>query len=70
MTKKHFIALADALRTERPQPNWCQNKHTQWTLDVKAIADVLARSSPRFNRQRWLDYVNGLCGPCGGKQRA
>lgn len=65
MTKKHFIALADGLRNEKPNENWL-NKMVQWHMDVNAIADVCAASNPRFNRERWLDYVNGLCGPNGG----
>ena len=66
MSKKHFIALADALREQKPAPHWDANKHVQWNQDVKAIADVCAASNPQFNRARWMDYVNGLCGPNGG----
>ena len=67
MSKKHFIALADALRAEKPGSNWDPNKMVQWELDVKAIADVCQRSNPRFNRERWMDYINGECGPSGGR---
>lgn len=66
MSKKHFIMLADALRRERPAPHWDANKHTQWGLDVKAVADVCAQDNPRFNRERWLGYIMGECGPSGG----
>lgn len=66
MSKKDFIALADALRAEKPGANWDANKHVQWECDVKAVADVLARDNPRFMRGRWMEYVNGLCGPNGG----
>lgn len=66
MSKRHFIALADALRAEKPGTNWNSNKMVQWELDVKAIADVCQRFNSNFKRQRFLDYVNGLCGPCGG----
>ena len=66
MSKKHFVMLADALRAEKPASHWNPNKMTQWELDVKAIADVCARCSPNFKRDRWMDYVNGLCGPSGG----
>jgi len=70
VSKKHFIALADALRAQRPAYHWDANKRVQWDLDVKAIADVCAASNPAFNRSRWRDYVNVLCGPIGGSQRA
>ena len=66
MSKKHFIALADALKSERPGDNWDPNKMVQWELDVKAIATVCAQSNSRFNRERWMDYIAGKCGPSGG----
>ena len=66
MTKKHFIALADALRAEKPGTNWDPNKLVQWELDVKAIANVCAASNPNFNRELWLGYIAGTNGPSGG----
>lgn len=66
MSKKDFIALADALRAEKPGTNWDPNKMVQWELDAKAIADVRQASNPAFNRERWMNYVNGECGPNGG----
>ena len=70
MSKKHFIALANALRREKPQAGWDPNKMVQWELDVKAIADTCAASNPRFDRKRWLGYIAGECGPNGGKVKA
>ena len=66
MTNKYFIALADALRTEKPGTNWDPNKMVQWELDVKVIANVCAASNPNFNRERWLGYIAGTNGPSGG----
>jgi hypothetical protein len=57
MSRKHFIALADALKLEKPQPGWDPNKMVQWELDVKAIAGVCAESNPRFDYQRWMEYI-------------
>ena len=68
MSKKDFIALADALRSEKPGANWNPNKMVQWELDIKAVADVCQKSNPRFNRDRWLAYIAGECGPNGGKR--
>ena len=65
MTKKHFIALADALRAEKPGTNWDPNKMVQWELDVKAIANVCAAQNSNFNRERWLGYIAGTNGPSG-----
>ena len=62
MTKKDFIALADALRTLGP------DDHNQVTLDT--IADFCAAQNPQFKRARWLDYVAGKCGPNGGGKAA
>ena len=67
MTKKNFIALADALKAEKPGTNWNPNKMVQWELDVKAIADVCAASNPAFKRDRWLGYIAGENGKNGGK---
>ena len=66
MTKKNFIALADALKSEQPWTNWDPNKRIQWELDVRAVANVCQTSNPRFNRQRWMEYIAGKCGPNGG----
>lgn len=58
MTKKHFIELADEVRPYR---------------DNRAMLEVLARFCKRqnsaFNKQRWLDYIDGKCGPNGGKKK-
>ena len=67
MSKKHFIALADGLRANRPEQ--AGEARCQWDNDVAAIANRLVASCPRFNRQRWLSYVAGECGPNGGTVR-
>ena len=64
MTKQHFIALADWIRTERKT----YFGHRDYTDHViESISIFLATQNPCFNRARWLDYVNGKCGPNGGK---
>lgn len=75
MTKKHFIALADAMRTTKPESEIdimgvASSEYTaelaQWKQDVNIIALVCASHNPQFNRERWLAYIAGECGPNGG----
>jgi hypothetical protein len=54
MSRKHFRALADALKAEKPGDNWSANKHVQWALDVKAIANTCAQFNSNFKRSRFL----------------
>ena len=56
MTKQHFVALADSIRADG----------TFTPEQVNALADFCAAQNPAFNRERWLAYVAGDCGPNGG----
>ena len=58
MTKKHFIALADAIRNYEHGFNLNQ---------LNAIADFCEKQNPQFKRERWLSYIAGTCGKNGGK---
>jgi len=62
MTKKHFIELADHIRTfnNREAVPFTQEQ-------IGELADFCKFQNPRFDRQRWLDYIDGKCGPNGGK---
>lgn len=74
MSKKDFVALADALRPFLAMTP----EHTKYTYlaaeakDGDAILDCLVRfcaqQNPRFNRERWLAYLRGECGTNGGKR--
>ena len=69
MTKKHFIALADAIRAVKPQTP-CEGglaMSVQFDDCVHAIAGACAQSSPRFNHERWIGYVYGRNGKNGGQ---
>ncbi len=61
MTKKHFIALADALLS-MPYPPPAEM--------VDALARFCRAQSAQFNEARWRDYLAGKCGPCGGAVKA
>ena len=82
MTKRHFIALADATRQLLGQQT------TQYDEGMKdyvsfplfgdeqkeairrMLADFCGDQNPRFDRWRWLSYLSGECGPNGGKVAA
>ena len=73
MTKKHFIALAEAMRKTEPiklnqKNSRASAEHRQWQTDVLTLADFCLNQNPRFNRVRWLSYLEGTCGPNGGKR--
>ena len=62
MTRKHYIALAEALRTERPfedgedyfrHSEWRKGASDEWHTIVLRIASVLAADNPRFDKQRF-----------------
>jgi hypothetical protein len=54
MSRKHFKALAESLKAEKPGENWNPNKRVQWELDVQAIANTCARFNSNFKRERFL----------------
>lgn len=60
MTKKHFIALADALR--RSAPLFASaGREAQWRNDVHVVSWFLLETYPRFDRSKWIAYINGEC---------
>jgi hypothetical protein len=75
MTKKDFIALADAVRAFRSRQASADSTALINTSGSAAIgtlvgcelADFCQSRNPRFNRDRWLKYIAGECGPNGGK---
>jgi hypothetical protein len=62
MTKKHFIALADAIREFNDAGFQMEFRADQ----IDCLAAFCQRQNPRFNTQRWVDYIGGHCGPNGG----
>ena len=63
LSKKHFEMLARGLSNNKPRnPAVPPREHKaalkhrtlQWKADVCAIADMLATTNPRFDRERFL----------------
>ena len=49
MTKKHFVAIADAMKSARVIDK------SQWEEDCKTLAWALAQINPKFDRMLFLD---------------
>jgi hypothetical protein len=67
MNKKHFIALADAVKDSNcrfEQGAVTAQRFTEEHINV--LADFCQSQNSQFNRERWLDYIAGKCGPNGG----
>lgn len=71
MSKKDFIALADAVRPVLNVEHVAADGTR--TLGPARIVDALCvfmrGQNPRFMESRWRDYLAGKCGPCGGRVR-
>jgi hypothetical protein len=66
MSKKHFIALADAIReANRRYSDPSGYPFNEQTIEV--LADFCADQNPEFKRDRWLGYIAGENGKNGGK---
>lgn len=52
MTRKDYVALAEAFRAVTTEP-WTDGEDT-WVRCLEAVADVLAADNPRFDRERFL----------------
>lgn len=56
MTRKHFIALANAIRAHN---RYCVFNGEPVFLHehLVTLADFCQSQNPMFNRQRWLDFI-------------
>jgi len=53
MTRKHFEALAAALRGTRPFPGDSPEAWDQWRATVRAVTDTCYQFNGQFNRDRF-----------------
>ena len=69
MTKKNFIALANAIREHNSSGYVGRNGFNLFDQQhLNSLAAFCATQNPNFNRERWLAYIAGECGPNGGKR--
>lgn len=64
MNKKKLIQLADYIRT------WNNGHQGDFFSEgqIDHLAHFCAQNNPRFDKERWLGYISGECGPNGGKK--
>ena len=66
MTKKHFIELADTIRHCNARRSDAGLPPMFDTPAIEQLANFCRSQNYRFNATRWMDYINGECGPSGG----
>jgi hypothetical protein len=65
ITKKDLIMLADYIRAHNANAfTW--DKFNDRHIDQ--LAHFCSMNNPSFKKSRWIDYINGKCGPNGGKR--
>lgn len=66
MSKRDFVALADAIKEHNRIEQGIAGLHGFSMRELDCLARFCAWSNPNFLRDRWLDYIAGKCGPNGG----
>jgi hypothetical protein len=69
MSKKDFIALADAIKAHNKQAALDSTSQVFTTDQLETLADFCKRMNPRFMQDRWFGYIDGENGPNGGSIR-
>jgi hypothetical protein len=68
MSKKDFIALADAIRYANCYASYKDGELSQAVFTdghLEVLADFCKSRNSAFMRERWLGYIRGDNGPCG-----
>lgn len=57
MLREHYNIIADALHRSKPRA-YVGMVYDQWELIVYTLADALIKTSPRFDRERFIKACN------------
>lgn len=73
MTKKDYIAIADALRDILLHGPIAVHETGKPTRTIQgditnALCSVFRADNPAFKENRWRDYLAGKCGKNGGRK--
>lgn len=66
MTRKDFIALADAIRGHNAN---CKYRGPFDDGHLDTLERFCRERNPNFLPARWVNYIHGECGPNGGAIR-
>lgn len=69
MSKKHFIALANAVRIHQ-EKQYRNGVIEKPPFLIDTLADFCQSQNSNFKRDRWIAYIKGECGPNGGAIKA
>jgi hypothetical protein len=65
MTKKHFIQLADMIKAANYNSDG--NPYPFNAETIACLGAWCAKQNRAFKWERWVAYIEGKCGPNGGK---
>ena len=66
MTKKHFIALANVVKSANAVAANMGEPEVFNREALLELASFCRSQNSSFKRERWFDYIAGECGPNGG----
>lgn len=46
--QRHYKAIAEVMKRNKPLDNWSANKHVQWGAIYRDLRDMFAADSPKF----------------------
>lgn len=56
MTRKHFKAIADSFKQNKPDG---YQREIQWLKDIESMANTLAQFNERFDKEKFVKACKG-----------
>jgi hypothetical protein len=67
MTKKHFIELAEWIKSFNANEE-CHRGQPFTERQIEMLSEFCKNQNGNFNKSLWLSYIKGECGVNGGKK--